>query len=54
MKALLYTLIRAFEFNLAVPVDDIIETQSLVTRPSVRSEPKVGNQMPLLIKPFRG
>ncbi|KZP28280.1 cytochrome P450 [Athelia psychrophila] len=54
MKALLYTLIRAFEFNLAVPVEDIVATQSLVSRPSVRSEPKVGNQMPLLIKPFLG
>lgn len=53
MKAILYTLVRAFEFGLAVPADDIIQTQNVVVRPSVRSEPKVGNQMPLLIKPFR-
>ncbi|KAJ7253334.1 cytochrome P450 [Mycena haematopus] len=39
MKALLFTLVRAFEFELAVP------------RPIIRSDPQAGNQMPLLIKP---
>jgi len=53
MKALLFTLIRAFEFELAVPVKDILTKQSIVQRPFVSSEMECGNQMPLLIKPFR-
>lgn len=52
MKALLFTLIRAFEFELAVPAEDIGSKQTLVQRPIVISEPEAGNQMPLLIKPY--
>ncbi|KAJ6630229.1 cytochrome P450 [Mycena sp. CBHHK59/15] len=52
MKALLFTLVRAFEFELAVPVADIGKKSSIVQRPIRRSEPEVGNQMPLLIKPY--
>ncbi|KAF7976459.1 hypothetical protein HWV62_6711 [Athelia sp. TMB] len=52
MKALLYTLIRAFEFELAVPAADIRSKQSIVSRPIVTSEPDVGNQMPLLVKAY--
>ncbi|KZP09385.1 cytochrome P450 [Athelia psychrophila] len=54
MKALLYTLVRAFEFDLAVPAKDIISKQSIVSRPIVTSEPDAGNQMPLLVKAYRG
>jgi hypothetical protein len=53
MKALLFTLIRAFEFELAVPAKDILAKQTLVQRPIVASEMEYGNQMPLLIKPYR-
>ncbi|KAJ6457452.1 cytochrome P450 [Mycena vitilis] len=52
MKALLFTLVRAFEFELAVPVADIGKKTSIVQRPIIRSEPGGGNQMPLLIKPY--
>jgi hypothetical protein len=52
MKALLFTLVRAFEFELAVPAADIGKKTSVVQRPIVRSEPEGGNQMPLLIKPY--
>jgi len=52
MKALLFTLIRAFEFELAVPAKDIIAKQSVVQRPIVTSEMEYGNQMPLLVKPY--
>jgi hypothetical protein len=53
MKALLFTLVRAFEFELAVPVEDILTKQSIVQRPIVASEMEYGNQMPLLVKPYR-
>jgi hypothetical protein len=51
MKALLFTLVRAFEFELAVPPEDIGKKSALVMRPLVISEPQGGNQMPLLLKP---
>ncbi|KAJ6457098.1 cytochrome P450, partial [Mycena vitilis] len=51
MKALVFTLVRAFEFELAVPAADIGKKLSIVQRPIVRSEPGGGNQLPLLIKP---
>jgi hypothetical protein len=54
MKALLFTLVRAFEFELAVPADDIKKKQTIVQRPILASEPEAGNQMPLLIKRYRG
>ncbi|KAF8162807.1 cytochrome P450 [Crassisporium funariophilum] len=53
MKALLFTLIRAFEFELAVPPADIIKKSSLVQRPLLLSDPKGGNQMPLIVKPVQ-
>jgi cytochrome P450 len=51
MKALLFTLLRAFEFELAVPPEDIAKKSLIVQRPLVLSEPQGGNQMPLLLKP---
>lgn len=53
MKALVFTLVRAFEFELAVPADEIIKKATIVQRPLVRSEMEKGNQMPLLIRPFQ-
>ncbi|KAH7929281.1 cytochrome P450 [Leucogyrophana mollusca] len=53
MKALLFTLVRAFEFELAVPGSDIGKKSVIVQRPFVRSEPDSRSQMPLLIKPFQ-
>jgi hypothetical protein len=52
MKALLFTLVRAFEFELAVPAADIEKKTSVVQRPIVKSEPEAGNQMPLIVKPY--
>ncbi|KAF9803876.1 hypothetical protein IEO21_09549 [Rhodonia placenta] len=51
MKALIFTLVRAFEFEMAVPVEDITKKIGLVQRPFVRSEMEKGTQMPLVIKP---
>lgn len=53
MKALLFTLIRSFEFELAVPLSDITKRSTIVQRPLLRSEMEKGNQMPLLVKPYR-
>lgn len=52
IKALLFTLIRAFEFELAVPPQDIAKKAGIVQRPFVVTEPNAGNQMPLLVKPY--
>ncbi|PCH37082.1 cytochrome P450 [Wolfiporia cocos MD-104 SS10] len=54
MKALVFILIRAFEFELAVPAKDISKQSSAVQRPFVLSEPEKGTQLPLIIKPYRG
>lgn len=51
MKALLFTLIRAFEFELSVPANDIGTKSFIVQRPFLKSNPKAGNQMPLILKP---
>lgn len=50
MKAILFTLIRTFDFELAVPKEDIVKKRGLVLRPLVVSEPEAGNQMPLIVK----
>ncbi|KAJ7123294.1 cytochrome P450 [Mycena crocata] len=52
MKALLFTLIRALEFELAVPVADVGMKTYIVQRPILRSQPEGGNQMPLLVKRY--
>ncbi|EIW75992.1 cytochrome P450 [Coniophora puteana RWD-64-598 SS2] len=52
MKALLFSLVKAFEFELAVPVSDIGVRQTVVRRPIVKSQKEKGAQMPLLIKPI--
>ncbi len=49
MKALLFTLVRAFEFDLAVPASDITKRSNITQRPLVLSEKDKGNQMPLLV-----
>ena len=52
-KALVFTLIRAFEFDLAVPAEDILKKSNIVTRPIVKGEPEKGNQLPLLVSLYR-
>jgi len=53
MKALLFALVRAFEFELAVPSKDIAATTTtIVQRPLVVTEPQKGSQLPLFIKPY--
>ncbi|PVG01579.1 cytochrome P450 [Serendipita vermifera] len=50
MKALLFALVRNFEFKLNVPLDDLIQKTSIVSRPALKSQPKAGSQLPMLIK----
>lgn len=51
MKALLFVLIRHYNFELAVPAEDIAKKSTAVTRPLVKSDPEGGNQLPMLITP---
>jgi hypothetical protein len=57
MKSILFTLLRAFEFELAVPAEEITKKGSMmeiVQRPALKSDPKGKNQLPLLIRPYLG
>ncbi|KAJ6462437.1 cytochrome P450 [Mycena sanguinolenta] len=52
MKALIFTLIRAFEFELAVPISEMSQQgNAIVQRPIVITDRAAGNQLPLLAKP---
>ncbi|KAJ7896534.1 cytochrome P450 [Mycena leptocephala] len=53
LKALLFTLVRSLEFELAVPAADIGRlSMTVVQQPMVRSDPGAGSQMPILVKPL--
>ncbi|KAJ7125383.1 cytochrome P450 [Mycena epipterygia] len=51
MKALLFILIRAFEFEMAVQEGGIGSTCTPVQQPVVQSEPEKGSQLPLIVRP---
>ena len=53
LKALLFALVRAFEFALAVPQEDIVPMGLLVQRPLVRTELDKGSQLPMIIRPYQ-
>lgn len=52
IKALLFTLVRAFDIDLAVPHSDILQKPEIVTRPVLRTDPNNANQMPLIVRPL--
>ena len=52
MKALLFTLVRAFEFELAVSAEDLRPAGTFLQRPALLSEPEKGTQLPMLIRPY--
>ncbi|KAI0328401.1 cytochrome P450 [Cubamyces sp. BRFM 1775] len=54
LKAILFSIIRAFEFEMALPKEEICIKTAPVQRPSVRSAPGQGWQLPLLVKPYKG
>ncbi|KAF8144317.1 cytochrome P450 [Mycena galopus ATCC 62051] len=52
MKALIFTLVRAFEFELAVPIEEMGKKgTAIVTRPILLTDRAAGNQLPLLVRP---
>ncbi|KAF9235962.1 cytochrome P450 [Melanogaster broomeanus] len=50
MKVVLFTLIRAFEFELAVPASEIGKHSLVMLRPFLRGDPTKKPQLPLLFK----
>ena len=50
MKALLFVLVRAFEYELAVPKEDLGTKTTIVQRPFVKSDVQKGSQLPLLVR----
>jgi len=52
MKVILFTLIRSFEFELAIPAEEFTKRSMVVTRPYLKSEKNGRAQMPLLVKPY--
>ncbi|KAI0644158.1 cytochrome P450 [Trametes meyenii] len=51
-KAFLFVLVRAFEYKLAVPAEEIVLSQIIVQRPMLRGALHEGGQMPLLVSPY--
>ncbi|KAA1473992.1 cytochrome P450 [Dentipellis sp. KUC8613] len=52
-KAILFTLIRAFEFEMAVPEDRVVRKTNIVGRPHLVDEIQSGPQLPMLIRPVQ-
>ena len=50
MKALLFTLIRSFEFELALPKEAITKLPGVVDRPFLKTEQSKGAMLPLKVK----
>ena len=54
LKAILFSIIRGFEFEMPMPLEEYEIKASPLQRPSVRSAPEKGWQLPLLVKPYKG
>lgn len=52
MKAVLFILVRAFEFEPAVPLYDVTRTKTNIDYPFLRSNPEAGSQLPLLVRRY--
>jgi hypothetical protein len=52
-KALLFALVRSFDFELAVPSSDITRQTMIVTRPFLSSDADKGPQLPLILRPVK-
>lgn len=53
MKALLFTIVRNFKFELAVPVEDIEKRSVVVARPYLKNGVGNGAELPLLIRRYK-
>ncbi|KAH9894821.1 cytochrome P450 [Cubamyces lactineus] len=54
LKAILFSIIRGFEFEMAMPLEEYQIKTAQLQRPSIRSAPEKGWQLPLLVKPYKG
>ncbi|KAF7796927.1 hypothetical protein EIP86_008112 [Pleurotus ostreatoroseus] len=54
MKSLLFTLVKSFEFELAIQAEDVGRKSNIVGRPYICSNPGAGPQLPLLIREVQG
>ncbi|KAI0759033.1 cytochrome P450 [Fomes fomentarius] len=52
MKVIIFTLVRSFEFELAVPRKDAQPTGTFLQRPALVSEPERGTQLPMFIRAY--
>ncbi|KAF8556684.1 cytochrome P450 [Imleria badia] len=52
-KAILFSLVRAFEFELAVPADQVGSRTAIVQRPVLRGDPTHQPQLPLLVRAYQ-
>jgi len=53
MKAILFSFVRSFDFELAVPPTEITRQTMVVARPFLTSNIKSGPQLPLIIRPAK-
>ncbi|KAI0075643.1 cytochrome P450 [Panus rudis PR-1116 ss-1] len=53
MKAIIFTLLRSFEFELAVPPEHVAKKSGATQRPLITTEPEKGNQLPLIVKLYK-
>ncbi|KAI0077562.1 cytochrome P450 [Panus rudis PR-1116 ss-1] len=53
MKAIIFALVRSFEFELAVSPEHVVKKSETTQRPLITTEPEKGNQMPLIIKLYK-
>lgn len=53
MKALIFSFVRAFDFELAVPPSEITRWTMIVARPFLTSDSDKGPQLPLVIRPAK-
>ncbi|KAH9940395.1 cytochrome P450 [Epithele typhae] len=53
MKALLFTLLRAFEFELAVPADEVVPVGIFISRPGLRADRAAGPRLPMRLRPLK-
>ncbi|KAJ7141917.1 cytochrome P450 [Mycena crocata] len=53
MKAMLFTLLRDFEFELAISPEDVGRRNNIVGRPYIASDPGSGSRLPMLIRSIK-
>jgi len=53
MKAILFSFVRSFDFELAVPPTEITRKTMIVGRPFLTSDPQSGPQLPIIIRPAK-